>query len=227
MDAKQIMEQLLQSGKDLATKGKTLAENKLGVPESKGTEREAMMTGLGKGAAVGGLLALLLGTKLGRRISGKALKYGSLAALGTVAYKAFQSHQQSSGQEVADAGEQIGKLDGEAAEKRSMTLLKAMVSAAKADGHIDEKERDAIQSQMKNLQLSEEAMYLIHAELEKGIDVAALAGEVDSKSAAAEVYLASRMVIDINDMRERAYLDELASALDLSEDLVEKLEAEV
>ena len=227
MDAKQIMDQLLQSGKDLAAKGKTMAEDKLGVPESEGTERDAMMTGLGKGAAVGGLLALLLGTKLGRRISGKALKYGSLAALGTVAYKAFQNHQQSSGQEVADAGEQIGKLDGEAAEKRSTTLLKAMISAAKADGHIDDKERDAIQTQMKNLNLSEEAMYLVHAELEKGIDVAALAGEVDSKSAAAEVYLASRMIIDVNDMRERAYLDDLASALELSDDLVEKLEAEV
>jgi len=70
-------------------------------------------------------------------------------------------------------------------------------------------------------------MYLIHAELEKGLDVAALAEEVDSPSAAAEVYLASRMILDVNNMQERAYLDNLAKALDLSEDLVEKLEAEV
>ena len=34
MDARKIMEQLLQSGRELAEKGKTLAEDKLGVPGS-------------------------------------------------------------------------------------------------------------------------------------------------------------------------------------------------
>ncbi len=226
MDARKIMDQLLQSGRELAEKGKALAEDKLGVPESGGAERDAMVSGLGKGAAVGGLLAVLLGTKFGRRLSGKALKYGSLAALGTVAYKAYQSHQASKGDSVTEADAPIGELDDETAQRRSMTLLKAMISAAKADGHIDEKERDAIQAQMNQLQLDDDAMYYIHAELEQGISVAALADEVESKSAAAEVYLASRMIIDVDDMRERAYLDELASALDLSDDLVQKLEAE-
>ena len=226
MDVQTIMDQILQSGKELAEKGKSLAEDQLGVPKQDGEQREAMMSGLGKGAAVGGVLALLLGTRLGRRLSGKALKYGSLAALGTIAYKAYQNYQTSHG-DVAAAGESVGDLSGEAAQKRSSTLLKAMISAAKADGHIDDAERKAIQTQLEQLNLSEEAMYLIHAELEKGIDVAALAGEVDSPSAAAEVYLASRMVLDVNDMSERAYLDQLASALNLSDELVEKLENEV
>lgn len=225
MDAKTIMDQILQSGKELAAKGKNLAEDQLGVSDTDGTERDAMMSGLGKGAAVGGVLALLLGTRLGRRLTGKAIKYGSLAALGTVAYKAYQNYQSSSGQ-VAETGQSVGELEGEAAETRSATLLKAMISAAKADGHIDETERKAIRTQLEQLDLSDEAIYLIHAELEKGIDVAALADEVDTPSAAAEVYLASRMILDVNDMRERAYLDELASALNLSDDLVKQLEAE-
>ena len=228
MDARKIMDQILQSGKELAEKGKDLAEEKLGVPAAEGEDRDAALSGLGKGAAIGGVLALLLGTRGGRRLTGKAIKYGSLAALGTVAFKAFQNYQKSAqGDAVADIGAPVGELNNEAAEKRSMTLLKAMVSAAKADGHIDEKEREAIRSQMQQLQLDEEAMYLIHAELEKGLDVAAIAGEVDSKTAAAEVYLASRMVLDVNDLRERAYLDELAGALDLSDDLVQQLESEV
>jgi len=41
------------------------------------------------------------------------------------------------------------------------------------------------------------------------------------------VYLASRMILDVNDMRERAYLDELASKLNLPPDLVDQLESEV
>lgn len=226
MDVQTIMDQILQSGKELAEKGKTLAEDQLGVPKQDGEQREAMMSGLGKGAAVTGVLALLLGTRLGRRLSGKALKYGSLAALGTIAFKAYQNYQTDHG-EVAAAGESVGDLSGEAAQKRSSTLLKAMISAAKADGHIDDAERKAIQTQLEQLNLSEESMYLIHAELEKGIDVAALASEVDTPSAAAEVYLASRMVLDVNDMSERAYLDQLASALNLSDELVDKLENEV
>jgi len=130
MDAKTIMDQILKSGKDLAAKGKELAADKIGVPGEDGAEKDAMMSGLGKGAAAGGLIALLLGTRFGRRITGKALKYGTLAALGTVAYKAYQNYQESSSGEVADAGQAVGELDGVAAEKRSMTLLKAMISAA-------------------------------------------------------------------------------------------------
>ena len=84
MDIKTIMEQMLQSSKELAQKGKDLAADKIGVPEESSAERDAMVSGLGKGAVAGGVLALLLGTRLGRRLTGKALKYGSLAALGTV-----------------------------------------------------------------------------------------------------------------------------------------------
>ena len=101
-----------------------------------------------------------------------------------------------------------------------------MIAAAKADGHIDEDERKAIQVQLEKLELSENALYLIHAELERGLDVAALADEVDSPAAAAEVYLASRMILDVNNIEERAYLDSLAHALNLSEDLVDRLESE-
>lgn len=226
MNAQKIMEQLLQSARDLAEKGKTAAEQQLGVAGKEGAERDAMMSGLGKGAAVGGLLALLLGTKFGRRLGGKALKYGTLAALGTVAYKAYQNYQQSSGAAEEEIGTQIGELSEEAAERRSMTLLKAMIAAAKADGHVDDKEREAIQTQMQQLKLSDDELYFVHAELEQGVTPTTLAREVDSKAAAAEVYLASRMIIDVDHPDERAYLESLATELGLSQELVDQLEAE-
>ena len=49
------------------------------------------------GAAPGGVLALLLGTRRGRRIGRSAIKLGSLAALGMLAHKTYNGwhlHQQ-------------------------------------------------------------------------------------------------------------------------------------
>ena len=47
----------------------------------------------GAGAATGGALGLLLGSKRGRSFGGKAFKYGSMAALGVVAYRAYGAWQ--------------------------------------------------------------------------------------------------------------------------------------
>ena len=112
MDTQQFLEDLLKSGSALAEQGKAmaiegmakakegLAEAKEGLAEAKeriemqipeaGPERDKMIQQLGVGAAAGGLLALLVGTKSGRKILSPAIKLGSLAALGTVGYKVYQ-----------------------------------------------------------------------------------------------------------------------------------------
>ena len=111
MDARGILDELFQSGKQFLDKGRDVAEDKLGVPED-GEKREAMVSGLGKGAIAGGLAALLLGTKGGRKVTGKVVKYGSLAAVATVAYKAYQTW--TKGDTTTDAatsdGESINEL---------------------------------------------------------------------------------------------------------------------
>ena len=47
----------------------------------------------GAGAAAGGLGAIVLGTHAGRALAGKAIKLGSLALIGGLAYKALQNYQ--------------------------------------------------------------------------------------------------------------------------------------
>ncbi len=84
MDIQAITDLLLQSGQEIAKKGQDLAAEKLQLPES-GPERDKALETLGKGAAAGGLLIALLGTGVGRKLTGTTLKLGSLAALGTVA----------------------------------------------------------------------------------------------------------------------------------------------
>ena len=41
----------------------------------------------------GGALGMMLGSKRGRKMGGKALKYGALAGVGVLAWKAYQNYQ--------------------------------------------------------------------------------------------------------------------------------------
>jgi len=221
MDFRSLVGLLLQSGQELAQKGRTMAEQKLELPPE-GPEREAMLSSLGKGAAAGGILALLLGTNLGRKITGPALKLGSLAALGAVAYRAFQKWQGQAG----GAGSSIDQLTGPAAVARSLALLKAMVAAAKADGHIDDAERSRIEGQLGTLALDPETVTFFKEELAKPLDLKDIAAGADSPAAAAEIYLTSLLVIDQQNKQERAYLDDLAKELKLTPELVAAIESQ-
>ena len=222
MDTRNLLEQLLESGRQLANQGQDAVEQRLGVPET-GEKRDAMLSGAGKGALAAGALALLLGTGAGRKVTGSALKLGSLAAIGGVAYKAYQNWQTQSGN-TDDAGTSVAELSGSSADSRSMTLLKAMISAAKADGHIDDQEQAKISEQIGQMGFKADDLTSIKAELEKPVDLAELAKAADSPATAAEIYLASMLVLDLKNQQERTYLQQLARELKLSEDLVAQLE---
>lgn len=224
MNAKELLDQLLQSGQSLAQKGKELAERGLGIPES-GPEREQMINGLGKGAAVGGVLALLLGTRTGRRLAGPLLKIGGVAALGALGYSAYRKWQAGQGSSES-FGTSINELAPEKAQARSLTLLRAMIAAANADGHIDDSERNAILSRMGGLTLASDHQIMLAKEIEKPLSVEELAKLSDSKSTATEVYLTSLILVDDESAEERSYLNRLAEALGLPWELVKQLEAE-
>ena len=55
---------------------------KTGLAAVQGARERGDLDKYAKGAAAGGVLALLLGTRSGRRLGGSALKVGSMAALG-------------------------------------------------------------------------------------------------------------------------------------------------
>jgi uncharacterized membrane protein YebE (DUF533 family) len=228
MDVKALVDDLLKQGRDLASQGKDLAEQKLGIPEA-GPERDATLSAMGKGALAAGALALLFGTGTGRKVTGTALKVGGLAALGGVAYKAYQQWQASqAGQtaQTADAGTPVDRLTGPAAERRSVALLRAMIAAANADGHIDEAERKRIADGIARLGLQGEALRTLEAEVKAPLDPAGVARGADSPEAAAEIYLASFLVLDVDQPAERRYLDELARHLRLDPELARGLESQ-
>ncbi|PID45326.1 MAG: hypothetical protein CSB47_09070 [Proteobacteria bacterium] len=224
MDAKSFLDDLLQTGRDMAAKGQAAVEKKLDIEEP-GEKRDATITGMKTGAVAAGVMALLLGTKGGRQVTGSVLKLGSLAAVGGIAWQAYkkwsETNQADTENEKAVAVNQLGH---DAANERSMTLLKAMIAAAKADGHVDEMEMAEIQKQIDALGLTGDIAGFVQREIASPTSLEALAALSDSPETAAEIYLVSSVVVNKENEVERAYLEALTTALGLPDSLLAELE---
>lgn len=225
---KLLAQQGVEQGSELAEKGKAMAEEGIQYAKDQlpppGPERDKMLKQLGVGAAAGSLLALLVGTKTGRKVLSPAVKLGSLAALGGIGYKVYTQWQKSQGLEVT--GQSIENLAGDEANARSMAIVKAMIGAAKADGQIDEAERAIIVEKINNSDLEKSAAEILFAELLEPLDIDAIAASADSPESAVEIYLASLILTDKSNSQERSYLQKLADALKLDSKLVTDLEAQ-
>jgi uncharacterized membrane protein YebE (DUF533 family) len=201
MDARQLLDQLLGAGKSLL--------NETGV-----TTPEGGVTDFGKGAAAGGLVGLLLGSKTGRKLA----TYGGLATLGAVAWQAY-----SQSRSRANTDEARALVEPSLSESR--VVLRAILNAARVDGHIDERERDLIDKEIARLGGDASLRDWVEAELQQPLVPHAIAADVAGNPLlASEVYLASLLVIGEAGFLERAYLDHLAETLALDAGLKQRLE---
>ncbi|WP_026941910.1 DUF533 domain-containing protein [Hellea balneolensis] len=228
INAQELLEQILAAGKDLVkqgqaqtgdltVKGKELASkgedylvDKLNI-EDTDVSREALRKGVGAGAAAGAV-ALLLSSRSGRKMA----TLGGLGALGILAYKAHKA-----GKMPTNAEDVIGLLKGPQANERAATLLKAMVSAAKADGSLHEDELDIINA------YEGASVDAVQAVMDQPTNARAIAALADSDQAAAEIYAVSCRVANGLNPKERDYLDELAMGLKLDPELAAKIETEM
>ncbi|MGW7775629.1 tellurite resistance TerB family protein [Pseudomonas machongensis] len=235
MNTRGLLDQLLKSGQSLLQnqqgKGGTGKVpglgDLLGGGQGKGSGLGGLLSGAGGGALAAGAMGLLLGSKKARKYGGKALTYGGLAALGVLAYKAYGNWQARQGQAPAQEPQTLDRLPPAQAEQHSQAVLKALVAAAKSDGHIDERERELIEGEFVRLDSDRELQAWLHAELNKPLDPAEVARAAQTPEMAAEMYLASVMMVDQEHFMERAYLDELARQLRLDPNLREELERQV
>lgn len=232
MDAKSFLDELLKTSKEYADKGLEFAEEKLQVPKD-GEARDAKLDGMKKGAMAAGVLALLLGTGAGRRMTGSALKIGSLAAIGGLGWKAYQNwmnEKNTADDAIKETAAKakvvpINKLSTEDANKRSIVLLQAMVAAAKADGHVNNKEVAAINEQLKKLNLGGDVEQLLNDEISKPLKVKEVAALAEDQAMAAEIYLVSAVITDKENSMEQDYLKNLADAMELPSALVAQLQS--
>ena len=230
IDARALLEQIMAAGRDMVTAGKektagvttkskALAKqgedaliDKLGI-EDTDAGRDALRKGAATGAAAGAL-ALLLGSRSGRKLA----VVGGLAGLGTLAYKAYEKN---GGKMPGSLNEAIGLLKGPKAEYRAQALIAAMVAAAKADGTIDDAELSFIKAHK-----SVDAEGL-KAALSTNPDARAIAKLADGPQAAREIFAVSCRVANGDSPAERDYLDALAMALDLDPELAARIETEM
>ncbi len=187
----------------------------------------SLISNKGGAALAGGALGLLIGSKSGRKMGGKVLSYGGLAILGTLAYKAFQNYQQETKQSLGQSAQPLHQLTNQAAETHCKVILIALIAAAKADGHIDERERQLIDTEIRKMTTDPELHQWFDRELKKPLDPAEVASHAKDKSMACEMYLASLLVVDQQNFMEKSYIEELARQLQLEAGLQNQLAEEV
>lgn len=226
--AQDLLEQILSQGKvllshgkdqtadlsakgiDIAKRGEDILVDKLGI-EDTDVSRDALRKGAAAGAAAGAL-ALLLSRRSGRKMA----TLGGLGALGVLAFKAHQA-----GKMPSSMDDVIGILKGKPANDRAEILLRAMVAAAKADGHISEEEQTLLDAHHSsdNRQLQ--------AILNESPNPKAIAALAKDTQTAIEIYAISARVANGVNPKERDYLDRLAMAMGLDPDMAAKVETQV
>jgi uncharacterized membrane protein YebE (DUF533 family) len=200
---------------------------------SQGGSRTAGPGGMGTMGGGGGLLESLAGAMFdgNRGSSGSAAGAGGMAVLGSLALAALRNMggSRASTQSVAldDRAKLMAGLRAPAntAEEQQVLdvaslIVKAMINAAKADGRVDDAERDRIVGKLEEGGISAEERRFVEEEMRKPIDIDSLARAAPNRQVATQIYAASLLAIEVDTDQERRYLQDLAAALGLDNNAV-------
>lgn len=208
--------------------------------------------GLNCGTLLGiGGLAAILGAVMPRSFTRGA----ALMGLGAVAYNFYQKwskggEQQEASQQQYDmgqygAGQPAGQYGerrvsgghhqfGDAAEQTvnpqdptAVLMLRAMIYAARADGHIDEQERSRIMKLAEQFLPGADTQALLNSFMSEPLNIDALVSECRAPEQKEDLYRLSCLVVDIDHFMERGYLDALAQGLGIEKGRQQSLEREV
>ena len=207
MDLNSILNQVLNVAKNSASKLET------------GNQTIDSITKVGGGAALGGILSMILGRSGGASLA----KLGSLAVLGNLAYQAYQNYQktqQSSQPNISENAFDV--LNSSSHVDAGELILRTMIAAAAADGEITEDEKQTIANEAGN---NPELAQWLAQEIQNPISINEIDRLVGNDTAlASNVYLAARLVSKDLSRKEIIFLADLAQALGLDDALVEQLE---
>lgn len=239
MNTSDLLEQLLRASQGSATQQNGGAgQGGLGGLLGGLLGAGSASSGGGGAGGLGGLLGGLLGGGMSGRLgsgspqarSGRT-NYAMLASLGMMAFQAYQAwqRQQAAAPQQASVAQEpprtVDLLAGPEVEEHSHAILRALIAAAKADGTIDEREQALISKEIDRHADDPDLQAWLKAEVAKPLDAAEVAqAAVDEPGMAAEMYLASVLLVDDQQEAERNYLDELAAALNIDPDLQVHLE---
>lgn len=191
----------------------TLAKVAMGIAVAKGVGK--MMGGGRKGGSGGGLGDLLGGLTGGASKGGSGGLGGILDSLG-----GGSKISNSEGNNGSGLGDLFNNaLQGKEApatnqqEEEAKVLLRAMIYAARADGHLDDNEKQKITEKLGDV--SEEEANFVRHELSAPIDVKGFINSVP-RGMEEQTYMMSLLAIDLDSNEEAHYLDQLAKGLNMS-----------
>ncbi|MCW8879526.1 MAG: tellurite resistance TerB family protein [Kangiellaceae bacterium] len=199
------------------------------------------------GGLAGGAVSGTLTSKKGRKNAAKLVKAGGLAAVGVMAWKAYQQYSGSKqnpststatspstsnakpGQNWNNLGAQAfhNLDDTNSDQSQSIFVLKCMVAAAMSDGHIDSSEYQNILSKADDLGLSGEDKNLVFSEISNPMSLDTVIRQSNTPELAMEVYTASLLAIDEDLPQGRDYLQRLANGLQLPPPLVNAVHQQI
>lgn len=110
------------------------------------------------------------------------------------------------------------------ADAKAERMVRALVYAAKSDGHIDEKEQAAIEAQLKKMNLGSGGDALLRSVMNEPLDPERIAASVRDPEEALQLFTVSCAVLDIDQYMEKNYLDALAAALKIPADVRDEIE---
>jgi len=195
------------------------------------------------GGLAGGLASSVLTGKKGKKMAKKALKVGGIATVGALAYTAYQRY--SSKNETTQAQTALPPAateltpappgtpfmpeidDNAATETLGLTLVRAMIAAARSDGRLDAEESQSIFQKIESLGLDSESQALLVEEMGHPVDMDAIVNSADCPEVAAEIYIASLLAVEVDTAAETGYMAMLAARLRLPGELVVELENQV
>ncbi|MGQ7844624.1 tellurite resistance TerB family protein [Granulosicoccus sp. 3-233] len=255
MDAKAILDGLLDRTQRATQAGMNMAEERSLIPPAgneRNAMLKGVGTGALAAGAIA-LLFGSKGTRKFAGKAAKLGGTAAIGGLAYKAYTEWQAQQAAQGgagntgrPDVSTAGtgasaqpfsgtldldqfEQMGTpvsdLVDDEATARCESIIQAMISAARADGHVDDDEMALITRQIASFELERDVTSFLLSELNKPVSVDAIAALADTPETAAELYIASALVVDMESQAERAYLDELAAAMQIDPGLIPHLEA--
>ena len=177
-------------------------------------------------AALGGLGALagaLLGG--GGKSVGGAVGGGALAMLASMAMSALKNTGQSPSRPPQALTEPQSRDDELALENDAEIIVKSMISAAKADGKIDNAEIQKIIGKLDDDGLTQDEKDFFITEANKPLDLDGVIASAGNKpEMAAQIYAASLLAIDVNTAAEQRYMQQLASGFRLHPQVVAHIE---
>lgn len=246
-DARRLLDQVLNSAQtgDLSQVMGQFGQQGQNPAAPAGAARNSG-SGMGKlatGALAGGVVGMLMGNKKARKLVGRtagtALTLGGLAAVGALAYTAWQRRSGGSQPAQTQAGSGPALLTPPAdspfspaqapggEDNLARGVLVAMIQGAKADGHIDAEEQGRIFGHLDNLGLDAEAKAFVMDELAAPQDINRVRRYADRPEVGAELYAASLLAMDPDTPVERRYLNELAAGLGIDPSLAAEIEQTV